>query len=762
MGTFDERSTRVYKQKQMFSKAELGAREKRCVHEQPPFCAAACPLKLDARAFVQTAAKGDFTAARAMLEKIAPFPHILAEGCTAPCAAACRLGEKGEGVHIGGLERAALAHGAPRRARGSMFKIKKKKTAAVFGAELFTLALVGELAEKSYPLHFFVEEADAAALLSRCAPFLSAAGRAAETERLAKLDAHIHYQSPLDAAFFEAHKADFDLLGVSAAMRDALGLGEIDAQCLTTKADILAPTAAEEKDVLGALYGAKRAALSADRLAQGLRPDNMRGEEGTVESRLYTDMRAVEASRRVEEGAAGYGAEEARAEAARCIDCRCEACIQGCAYLRHYKTFPRLLTREIYNNVSIIMGDHMMNKPINSCALCGQCAALCPNGYDMGEICRAARANMVQTEKMPLAAHEFALYDMLFSNNEAFLARKQPGHADCKYLFFPGCQAGAIAPDTVRAAYLDLCERLEGGVGLLLGCCGAIADWAGRDGLFEETAEKLRGAWEEMGRPIVIALCPSCRRTLEKILDGEILSLWTLLVKIGLPEGHAQKAMRAAVHDACGARGDGETQAAVRTLAARMGLELIELPYSGDETPCCGYGGLVGYANPPVAAQMAKARTEMTDAPLLSYCMACRDRFARQGHTGMHILELVYGKAASACPDLSEKRKNRLALQNGLRRELWQEEIMEEKTPFPLVITEAARRAMDERMILESDMAAVLMAYRESGEAVFDEEAGLLVARKRIGNVTFWARFVETAEGGYELRGAYSHRMRVD
>ena len=174
--------------------------------------------------------------------------------------------------------------------------------------------------------------------------------------------------------------------------------------------------------VLGAAFGAKKAALSADRLAQNLDPANTRGEEGAVETRLYTSLEGVTGSRRIPI----CSREDAQAEAGRCIQCRCEECLKGCAYLRHYQKFPRILTREIYNNVSIIMGDHMMNKPINACSLCGQCRFTCPNGYDMGEICHMARQNMVFTGKMPLAPHEFALQDMLFSNEEAFLCRPQP------------------------------------------------------------------------------------------------------------------------------------------------------------------------------------------------------------------------------------------------------------------------------------------------------------------------------------------------
>lgn len=61
-----------------------------------------------------------------------------------------------------------------------------------------------------------------------------------------------------------------------------------------------------------------------------------------------------------------------------------------------------------------------MNKAMNSCSLCGQCTVTCPNGFDMSQVCRSARENMVSTDKMPLAPHEFALMDMLFSNSEAF------------------------------------------------------------------------------------------------------------------------------------------------------------------------------------------------------------------------------------------------------------------------------------------------------------------------------------------------------
>ncbi len=71
------------------------------------------------------------------------------------------------------------------------------------------------------------------------------------------------------------------------------------------------------------------------------------------------------------------------------------------------------------------------------------------------------------------------------------IARNQPGYDSSSYLFFPGCQLAASAPDNVERAYRYLAERLSGGVGLMLGCCGAPAAWAGRQELFEARAGRV-------------------------------------------------------------------------------------------------------------------------------------------------------------------------------------------------------------------------------------------------------------------------------
>jgi len=751
-------STHVYHVNKI-SKEEIHTMAEQCVFEQPPFCNAACPLKLDTKAMLKAVSDGDFNKAMQLYEKIAPFPVILAAGCDAPCEKKCRLCETGESVAIKEIEKAVSRFGTGKKA-SSVFKMYKKTPTAIFGSGLFCLLLAGELEKKAYPLTLFCEESSLENFLAAETEFLNREEFEAELKRLKQKDITFEFNCDLTCSFFEEKREEFAVVCASEKCAKAFFP---DAKC-----DESLMIYEKEKLVMGAgcgvmaaAFGAKKAALTVDRLAQKLDPSNTRGEEGAVESKLYTDMTCVERKERIAVSEGGYSREQAIEEAKRCIQCHCDECFKACAYIQHYKKNPALMTREIYNNTQIIMGDHQMNKPMNACALCGQCKVVCPNGFDMSRVCHVARQNMVSTDKMPNSPHEFALLDMLFSNEDAFLSRNQAGFEKCRYVFFPGCQASAIAPDTVRAAYSDLCARLEGGTALMLACCGAIADWAGRSEIYDAQKAFIRNELSKLGDPIVIAGCPTCAKELKEHEGIEVIGIWDVLNDIGLPEGAKGLDRTAAMHDSCGARGDAKTQSAIRAIAEKLGCTLVDTSYSGDSSPCCGYGGLTAYANREVAKELTEKCLERSDAPYITYCMACRDRFAREGRESRHILELVYGTDAGSPPDISEKRYNRLSLRNGLLRELWGETVEEEKMDFEIEFTDECLAMMDDRMILKSDVAGVIKSYRATGEAVEDSESELLICRERLGNVTFWVKFSEDKNGKITVHRAWSHRMTI-
>ena len=185
-----------------------------------------------------------------------------------------------------------------------------------------------------------------------------------------------------------------------------------------------------------------------------------------------------------------------------------------------------------------------------------------------------------------------------------------------------------------------------------------------------------------------------------------------------------------------------------------------ELPMAQELAPCCGYGGLMPYANRELSLKKAAFAAEQSQGRILTYCMACRDQLSKAGADTCHILELAYGVEPQGVPDLSGRRANRLKLKEKLLGEIWKEEIpMEEK--LEIIYAPGVEAQLDNRMILKSDVQAVLEAYEETKAAAEDEEQGYLITNCRIGNVTFWVKFT-VSEKGYVVHGAYSHRMTVE
>ena len=214
MTRIDERvSTHVYKVKRI-SKEEMESIAGVCVYDQSPFCNAACPLKLDVKAMLKAAAENDFKKAFKIYESIAPFPLILSAGCGAPCEEKCRLCELGDGIAIGDIERAVALSGGAGEKR-SIFRVRKKKKAAVFGSGLFALLLAGELEKKGYPVTAICGEADEEEYLRVAAGFLREDDFYTELKRLRGKDNAFEFNAEMTRELFEEKRGGFDVLCAS-------------------------------------------------------------------------------------------------------------------------------------------------------------------------------------------------------------------------------------------------------------------------------------------------------------------------------------------------------------------------------------------------------------------------------------------------------------------------------------------------------------------------------------------------------------------
>ena len=149
----------------------------------------------------------------------------------------------------------------------------------------------------------------------------------------------------------------------------------------------------------------------------------------------------------------------------------------------------------------------------------------------------------------------------------------------------------------------------------MLGCCGAISEWAGRYEMTEKVNEQLKQELAKLGDPMIIAGCPSCMKQLKESLGARVTGIWEILKEIGLPGQAKGLEIPVAIHDACGARRDTQTQDTIRELLADMGCTVVNTEYSRDLSPCCGYGGLTSYANKEMADKMTEKCLERSDAP---------------------------------------------------------------------------------------------------------------------------------------------------
>ena len=737
-----------------------------CTQDQPPYCTAQCPLHVDAKGLCAAVEKGNFNKGREILEKYMVLPRILSAVCEAPCRNKCRRREAGDAVQIQMLEQACMTYGK-KKSTGSRlaFLRKKEEKIAVAGAGMAGLCTAMELANRGYQVTLF-EKTDkpGGRLLQVDEQILSRDELEKELKKLEQTGIKIEYNSCVNEETLKELCQQYHAVYLSQAVLDELELEiQIDRATLLTNIEkvFAGNTNPEETQFINDASDGKKAAISIERYLQNASLTLKRELEGSYESKLFTRVENIEPNREILPKVVHYTEEEAQQEASRCIQCRCTECLDACAFLRNYKRYPKMYAREVFNNFTIVMGIHGANGMINSCSLCGQCKVMCPNGFDMGQICKVAREDMVARGKMPPSTHDFALMDMAFSNgDDYFMVRHQPGKETSRYALFPGCQMGASLPDTVKTVYQDLTKRLEGGVGLILGCCGAIADWAGNQPQLQKELDKIRDAWNSLGQPQMITMCPSCYMTFQQA-EIPVVSITEILMQIGIPVPMPEQKTVLAVHDSCTTRFNRKLQDEVRELAKRAGYEIEELPYSREKTHCCGYGGLTSYVNREVSEETVKQCISQSENDYLTYCVNCRDQFMKQGKTSRHILELLYGIQEQPVADLSQRRMNRQRIKYELRKDIWGEELTMPEAKIQYEIAEDVRQNMHDRMILESDVVQVLEHADATNEMLYNKAKDVYFSSLRIGNVTFWVEF-RKQDDCYEVLHAYSHRMSFE
>lgn len=756
--------------------------EIKCIQEEPPACTATCPLHVDVRQFMREIRKGDFDLAYQVLKKHMPFPGIFGRICTHPCETKCRRGEVGEALVIGSLERICVEkHGSPDPVKPLP---RKNKQVAVLGGDVAGLVAAHDLRKKGFAVTLYEPGQILGKTFRKFSETMLPQGVIdEELAVLAGMRVEIKLGDLLDQAVFNRLCNEYDALFIDRGsdVCSALALkkddqGEIKlepASGATSVEGVFAGGCHGDAPIMLAAAG-RKGALSIERFLQKAHMTIGREDEGSYKTRLHTNLGKIEPLGRIfpAQPDSGYASDEAVREANRCIQCECMECVKVCQYLAHYKKYPKKYIREIFNNEKVLKGAaHTGNQLINSCTDCGLCAHVCPNDLSMGEVCRQERHFMLQEKFMPPSAHEFSLQDMTFSTGGDFaLCRHQPGKDQSTYLYFPSCMLSATAPGEVLASYDYLCKDLSGGVGILLGCCGAPAYWSGREALFRETLEDIRRHWQNMGKPQVITACCTCQALFrEHLPEIPVIPLWQVSPTEAIAaNSRGDSKQTVAVLDPCVSRNDPNVQAEVRAILTGLGYTLEELPLSKDMAECCGYGGLVFNANPKLDDAIVTRRAAESERDYLAYCAMCRDKFVAAGKRTAHLIELLFPLASDADPwargwlSWSDRRNNRIRVKQELLVRLGEatERAMGAYEKIVLHIEPEVMRTVDSRRILVSDLRQVIAQAEETGQRLRHNQNGTYRANRKLGHVTFWVDYTPENEG-FRVYNAYCHRMNV-
>ncbi|MGI6657576.1 MAG: pyridine nucleotide-disulfide oxidoreductase/dicluster-binding protein [Desulfobulbus sp.] len=750
--------------------SQLRALEARCIQEEPPFCMAACPLHVDVRAFMACLRRGDLRGARKILDRTLPFPDLLGRICEAPCRAACKRSEAGDPLAVGRLEQYCVTHCAavlkPPKIPGKGGKI------AVIGAGLAGMTAALDLSRKGRPATLYAMAGEIGGSLRRLGPALPPALFDQAAELLRGYGATLCTDTVLESATLKTLIDEHDAVFIDRDEIDHLPFGgSPDPVSLALGPEGCFVSATDHRSArIDQAADGRRAALSIERFLQNVSLTAQRDKEGPHATRLVTRITGIEPAAEIvpADPEGGYNETEARAEADRCLGCECMECVAHCAYLQHYKEYPKTLVRKIYNNLAICQGIRSANRMINACSLCGQCEVICPNDFPVAEVCRSTRQNMVENNHMPPSAHDFALEDMRFSRSEfCRLSRYQPGMDSSAWLLFPGCQLAGSAPETVERLYDFLCRHLQGGVGLLLDCCGIPAHWAGQAALFTETMDAFRAEVEALGNPTVVTACSSCLSVFREFAPTvKAVSLWEVLADLPLPVPARTPAEPLALHDPCTARHQQPLRDAVRRICADIGLVVDEPELYGELADCCGYGGLMQFANQPLGEQVARVKAERSPLAGLAYCAMCRDNLAATGRPTAHLLDYLFPATDETDPldrvnpGFSLRHENRARLKARLLKRLWQETPADRPAhaAIRLLVKPEVRSLLERRRILDEDICKVIHHAESTGRYLIDPAHGRRLAMLRPVRTTYWVEY-EPEDGGYRIHNSYSHRM---
>jgi Fe-S oxidoreductase len=197
-----------------------------------------------------------------------------------------------------------------------------------------------------------------------------------------------------------------------------------------------------------------------------------------------------------------------------------------------------------------------------------------------------------------------------------------------------------MSPEVVHKTQQLLTTRLGKRVGIALDCCSDPAYQIGDFDTVRRGSLQIKTAIEEKGITAIIAACTNCIKVFSKHLPGVRVDHVLEVLPHAAVQSLAGK--ECYLHHPCPTYRFDAVQERARSLLEELGAGVVEQTCPR----CCGSGGNVH----ALSTELADASTEEVmaaagKASIVTYCMACKDRFLSKGSQAYHILELLVSPA---------------------------------------------------------------------------------------------------------------------
>jgi Fe-S oxidoreductase len=317
----------------------------------------------------------------------------------------------------------------------------------------------------------------------------------------------------------------------------------------------------------------------------------------------------------------------------RCTSCG--ACTSACSFLGQRGTPDRLIAHH--------------DPDVFLCTGCGACADLCPEGLLPSDALLQAKHRMIEAGQVPdrvlkavHAARRYVRWGQSFPF--AYYSRSDT-------IFWPGCSLAGMSPEVVHKTLQLLTEKLGKKVGIALDCCSDPAYQIGDLATVRRGSLRVKKALEQQGTTSIIAACTNCIKVFSKYLPGVRVNHVLEVLPHAAVKSLAGKEYY--LHHPCPTYRFVAVQAGARSHLSKLGVGVVEQT----RPRCCGFGGNVH----ALSTELADASTDEImaaagNATIVTYCMACKDRFLSKGGKAYHILELLVSTTPATRP-LSSARK---------------------------------------------------------------------------------------------------------